>query len=467
MERLNALDASFLAIEDAVDHMHIGSVGIFDGPAPRLDELRAFIGSKLPLVPRYRQKVLVAPLSVGRPVWVDDPQFHLAYHVRSTALARPGGMPGLRELMGRVMSQPLDRHKPLWETWLVEGFDDGPREAARWALLTKVHHCMVDGVAGTDLLAVVLDTQPEPRESPADVWVPEPEPSSAQLAWHSLTGLAGVPASGARVLARAARDPAATIATATAAAREMSGLARVARRLARPAPTSSLTGPIGPHRIWADARVSLDDVKQVRRELGGTVNDVVLALVAAGFRHLLVARREPVKDRVLRTLVPVSLRAPDEHGVLDNRVTALFVDLPVGFDDPLEVLSAVRTQMDALKVSEEAAGAHALLTATTFLPASAAALAARFVVHQQHTTETVTTNVPGPQVPLYVLGRQMVEAYPFVPVAGKIRVGVAIWSYLGGLHFGVTGDLDSAPDVDVLAKGILAALDALLIRAGA
>jgi WS/DGAT/MGAT family acyltransferase len=464
MERLSGLDATFLAIEDSVDHMHIGSVGIFEGPAPSLDELRAFVASKLPLVPRYRQKVLVAPLAIGRPVWVDDPQFRIDYHVRSTALARPGGMTGLRSLMGRVMSQPLDRHKPLWETWLVEGFDEWPHEYARWALLTKVHHCMVDGVAGTDLLAVVLDAQeqPEPCEHTACRWAPEPEPSPAQLAWHSIAGLAGAPVAGARTIVRAARTPGAAIGAAGDAVRQLGGLTRVAGRLVRPAPASSLTGPIGPHRIWADARVSLDDVRRVRHRHGGTVNDVVLALISAGFRHLLVTRQEPVKDRTLRTLVPVSLRTPDEHGLFDNRVTALFVDLPVGLDDPLDMLRSVRGQMGALKASDEAAGAHALLSATTFLPASAAALAARFVVHQQHTTETVTTNVPGPQFPLYVLGRRMVEAYPYVPVAGKIRVGVAIWSYLGGLHFGVTGDLDGAPDVDVLAKGITTALDQLL-----
>jgi diacylglycerol O-acyltransferase / wax synthase len=458
MERLGSLDAVFIAVEDTVNHMHIGSVGVFEGPVPSFEAVHALSTAKLQFVPRYRQRVREAPASIGRPLWIDDVDFDLENHLRHTALPT-GDRFGLEQLVGRVMSHPLDRRHPLWEMWLIEGLSGD-----RWALLSKVHHCMVDGIAGTDLLAVVLDAQeqPEPCEHTADTWAPDPEPSPAQLAWHSIAGLAGAPVAGARTLVRAARTPGTAIGAAGDAVRQLGGLTRVAGRLVRSAPASSLTGPIGPHRVWADARVSLDDVKRVRRRHGGTVNDVVLALISAGFRHLLVTRHEPVKDRTLRTLVPVSLRAPDEHGLLDNRVTALFVDLPVGLDDPLDMLHAVRGQMDALKASDEAAGAHALLSATTFLPASAAALAARFVVHQQHTTETVTTNVPGPQVPLYVLGRQMVEAYPYVPVAGKIRVGVAIWSYLGGLHFGVTGDLDGAPDVDVLAKGITNALDQLL-----
>jgi diacylglycerol O-acyltransferase / wax synthase len=445
MERVNVLDASFLAIEDAVNHMHIGSVGIFAGPTPTYRELCELIASKLVLVPRYRQKVRTAPVSIGRPIWIDDPHFRLEYHVRHSALPAPGGRTQLRVLVGRLMSQQLDRHRPLWESWMVEGLED-----ARWALITKVHHCMVDGIAGSDLLALILDRGSDTPPVPPDAWHPEPEPSAADLAWHSLLGLASVPVAWTRGARDGLRRPDVILSRARNVA---VGLGRLSG-LVRPAPASTLTGSIGPHRCWDSVSSTLVDVKDIRAGLGGTINDVVLAVVTRGFRDLLAARGEPLSGRVVRSLVPVSLRTPDARGVFDNRVTAVFAELPVGIDDPVERLAAVRAQMEELKSSHEAEASEAITTLVGFAPPVLTALLTRVAVHRQRSVETITTNVPGPQVPLYALGRRMIEAYPYVPISGTIQVAVAIWSYDGGLYFGVTGDAGAASDIGVLCAGI-------------
>ena len=457
MERLSPLEASFLAIEDAANHMHIGSIGIFAGPAPTYGELCGLVASKLALVPRYRQRVRTAPASIGRPVWVDDPGFRLERHARHTVLPAPGGRAELRLLVGRLMSQQLDRGQPLWEDWMVEGLGDG-----HWALVTKVHHCMVDGIAGSDLLAVVLDREHEPGPVPPDDWHPRPEPSVADLALHSLRGLAAAPMTWVRGAGDALRHPDATLTRAWDVA---VGLGRLGG-LVRPVPPSTLTGPIGPDRRWDCARATLAEIKEVRSVLGGTVNDIVLAAVTRGFRDLLAAREEPLADRVVRSLVPVSLRTPDARGVFDNRVTAVVADLPVGVEDPVERLAAVQAQMESLKLSHEADASEVITAAVGFAPPMLTALLTRVAIHRQHSVETITTNVPGPQIPLYALGRRMLEAYPYVPISGTIQIGVAVWSYDGGLHFGVTGDWDAVPDLAVLGAGITDGLRELRHAAG-
>jgi len=445
MERLSALDATFLAVEDAVDHMHIGSVGIFEGPAPTGRELAAVVATKLPNVPRYRQKVIMAPGNIGRPVWVDDPHFNIEYHIRHTALPAPGGHGELRALTSRVMSQQLDRHKPLWEMWLAEGVGDG-----RWALIMKVHHAMVDGIAGTDLLAAVLDLEADPQRPELEPWKPEPEPSGAAMVMHSLRGLAAVPWNFAASTASTVRHPRRFGARVFEVSR---GSLRLATSLKSP-PESSLTGPIGPHRRWDWAQASLADVKSIRVGLGGTVNDVVLALVTRGLRDLLMSRGEDVTGRVVHSLIPVSLRTEDARGTFDNRVSAMFAELPVGIEDPVERLAFLREHMAMLKGSKEIEAAEVITSSSGLAPPMGAALAARLIVHNQQRVETVTTNVPGPQFPLYACGRRMLELYPYVPIAGKVRVGVAILSYDGGIGFGVTGDYDGAPDVAVVGAGI-------------
>jgi diacylglycerol O-acyltransferase / wax synthase len=446
METLSPQDASFLDVENDVNHMHIGSVGVFEGPAPSRGEMRAAVESKLHLVPRYRQKVRYPPLRLGPPVWIDDIHFNLDYHVRRTALASPGGEEELRTLVGRVMSQQLDRAKPLWEMWVAEGLGGG-----RWALISKVHHCMVDGVSATDLLAVMLDAEREPTRAPAPRWVPEREPSAGELLAQPLARRLASPVdalSAARELVRGPRQAAELALETVRGTAAMTGLLR-------PTPRSSLNGPIGPHRRWDWAHAQLTDVKTVRVALGGTVNDVVLTVISRGFRDLLLARREDPSRLVVRTLVPVSVRRPGERGTYNNRVSAMFAELPVAMDDAVERLEAMRTQMDGLKQSKQAVAGEVLTSLSGFAPALLLALGTRLAFRMpQRSLNTVTTNVPGPQHPLYAAGRRMLEAIPYVPLAGRVRVGVAIFSYDGALKFGVTSDYDTAPDVRVLCDGI-------------
>jgi diacylglycerol O-acyltransferase len=442
---MSPLDASFLHIENDKAHMHIGSVAIFEGPAPSYDDIRAMVAAKLSLVPRYRQKVRFVPLGLGRPVWVDDPHFNLTYHVRQTALPTPGGNEELRNLVGRVMSQQLDRSKPLWEMWVVEGLDAG-----RWALLSKVHHCMVDGVSGTDLLAVMLDQERSPAPPPSEAWQPRPEPSSMQILGTALVERAISPYEmlrSARATTRAPREVASRLYQATRGLVAMRGLIRSAQ--------SSLNGPVGPHRRWVWARSQLRDVKAVRAALGGTVNDVVLAVITNGFRELLISRGEPVEERTVRTMVPVSVRSQGERGTYNNRVSAMFAELPVGISDPRERLDSIRTQMEGLKESKQAVAGEVLTSLTGFAPPMLLSLGTRvFMRIPQRSLNTVTTNVPGPQFPLYAAGKRMLEAFPYVPLAGTVRIGIAIFSYDGSLNFGITGDFDSATDIEVLARGI-------------
>jgi diacylglycerol O-acyltransferase len=445
MQTMSPLDASFLHIEDSVTHMHIGSVGLFEGPAPAPGEVRSAVAASLPLVPRYRQKVRFVPLALGRPAWVDDPHFSLDYHVRRTALPAPGGVDELRNLVGRVMSQQLDRNKPLWELWVAEGLEDGG-----WALISKTHHCMVDGVSATDLLSVILDDERDPAPPDPDDWSPSPEPSTANLMAHSLTLRAASPYEAARTVLSAVRGPRKVAIQAVGAAR---GLVNM-RNLLSGNP-SSLNGPIGPHRTWDWARARLADIKEIRGLHGGTVNDVVLAAITNGFRELLLSRGEDVEGRMIRTMVPVSVRAESERGTYNNKVSAMFAELPVALEDPVERLGAIHEQMQDLKSSGQAVAAERLTALGGFAPGVLLALGGRVATRlPQNSVNTVTTNVPGPQHPLYLAGRRMMEAFPFVPLGGQVRIGVAIFSYDGGINFGVTGDLDSAPDIAILCAGI-------------
>jgi len=454
MDRMSPLDASFLHIESAVSQMHIGSIAAFEGPPPTYDEFEAMVAGKLPAVPRYRQKVRFVPLQLGRPVWVDDPHFNLGYHLRHTALASPGGDRELRNLVGRVMSQQLDRHKPLWEMWMVEGLERGA-----WAMISKVHHCMVDGVAGTDLLTIVLDAEREPSPPLPDTWQPEPEPPNTRLVVDAVRDLVLSPYEQFRALRSATRAP-------RQALGQLGELARGVRAwtgVARPTPTTSINGPIGPHRRWDWARTTLADVKTVRNAFGGTVNDVVLTVLTRGFRDLLLARGENVDGRVVRTLVPVSVRTPGERGTYNNRVSAMIAELPVGLVDPTTRLQSIREQMDGLKESKQAVAGEMLTSLSGFAPSMLLALGTRVAMRiPQRNINTVTTNVPGPQQQLFACGRVMLEAFPFVPLASSVRVGVAIFSYYGMLNYGVTGDYDCATDIAVLCSGIEAGMRELL-----
>lgn len=456
MQRMSVQDASFLHIESNDRPMHVGGVSIFEGPPPPFAEALAMIGAKLALVPRYRQIVRFVPFALARPVWVDDPHFNLGYHVRRTALPSPGGDRELRTLVGRVMSQNLDRAKPLWEMWVVEGLDEG-----RWALISKVHHAMVDGVASTDLMTVLLDRERDPEPRPADSWTAESAPGSARLLADAILERAANPFIAAEQVVGALRAPRQFASMLADTSRGLAGLVGVARR----GESSSLNGPLGPHRRWDWARGRLADVQLVRRAFGGTVNDVVLAAITQGFRELLQSRGEPL-DRSLRTLVPVSVRRPGERGTYNNRVSAMFAELPVGIDDPVEQLESISSQMVGLKESKQAVAGETLTSLSGFAPPMLLALGARLASGlSQHALNTGTTNVPGPQFPLYLAGRRLLESFPYIPLFAGVRVAVAIFSYDGALSFGVSGDYDTAPDIDILCRGIEDGLSELVVLA--
>jgi diacylglycerol O-acyltransferase / wax synthase len=445
MNRMSAQDASFLHIESDTSPMHVGGVSIFEGPPPRFADVRAIVDGKLALVPRYRQVVRFVPFSLARPVWVDDPHFNLGYHLRRTALPGPGGDSELRALVGRVMSQNLDRAKPLWELWIVEGLDDG-----RWAMLSKVHHCMVDGIASTDLMTVLFDAERDSAPRAPDAWNPGPGPGSARLLGEAIVEQATSPIAAAERLANGLRAPRELASLLADTTRGLVGLAGAAGRPAG----SSLNGPLGPHRRWDWARGRLSDVQQIRRTLGGTVNDVVLAAITGGFRDLLQSRGESV-DRVLRTLVPVSVRRPGERGAYNNRVSAIFAELPVAIEDPARRLASISSQMAGLKESKQAVAGEVLTSMSGFAPPMLLALGARVASKvPQRSLNTGTTNVPGPQFPLYLAGRRLLESFPYIPLFASVRVAVAIFSYDGALSFGISGDYDTAPDIDVLGAGI-------------
>lgn len=444
MDWMSPLDASFLHIEGPSTPMHIGGVSIFEGPAPPFERLEEMVQSKLALVPRYRQRVRFIPLGLGRPVWVDDPHFNLAYHLRHSALPSPGSDEQLRRTAARIFAQRLDRDKPLWEIWMLEGLTKN-----RWALLSKVHHCMVDGVSATDLMTVMFDEAP--AAPTAAVWEPGPEPTSAELVLRTLTHRTFDPAEQLRSVRSALRAPRIAVQTAEQLLRGMASSARALRPLER----TSLVGSVGPHRVWSTAHVRLSDVKSVRESLGGTVNDVVLTVVTGGLRDLLISRGEPVEGRAVRALVPVSVRRPDERGTYNNRVSAMFAELPVGVGEPAARLRLVRTQMDALKQSGQAVAGNVLTSLSGFAPPMLLALGARIAARSPTLgLQTGVTNVPGPQQRLQTLGRRLLESFPFVPLIGHVRTSIAIFSYDGGLYFGVTADYDSSGDIEILTTGV-------------
>ena len=460
MQRLNPMDAQFVDAEDQDRHASfaISSTAVFEGPAPSYGEFLDAISARLPLVPMYRRKLRTVPFRLGPPVWVDDPGFDLRYHVRHTALPAPGGSDQLSRLIARVMSQRLDRAYPLWEYWLVDGLSEG-----RWALISKVHHAMVDGVSGTDLYRVIFDASPEPPPPPVDRWTAPQEPSSLSLAASAYRDMLMIPMREAVALTNAALSrPGDAVQQASQAARAVMQLATSFR----PATGSSLSGPIGRQRRYTWARASLDDIKAIKRELGGTVNDVVLAAISSGFRALLLARGERPEPHMVPSLIPVSMRSPGEENIYENRVSVLLANLPVHLADPMDRLAAIRADLSALKESNEAAAGEALVTLGRYTPYPLASWAVRLGYRlPQRDIVTVTTNVPGPREPLYGLGRRLLEIIPYVPIATSLRIGISIFSYCDNVTFGLTGDYATTPDLDVLARGIENGVGELLAKA--
>ncbi|HEV3033280.1 MAG TPA: wax ester/triacylglycerol synthase family O-acyltransferase [Solirubrobacteraceae bacterium] len=459
-DRLTALDSTFLHLEDhSTAHMHVASVMVFEGKAPTLAELVEHVQGRLHLVPRYRQRLAFVPLGQGRPVWADDPHFNPYYHIRHTALPKPADDAALKRLAGRLFSQRLDRSKPLWEIWMVQSMSDG-----RFALVAKTHHALVDGISGVDITTVLFDTAAEPVPSaPPTPWSAKPLPGPAKLLGEALIERSTVPAEmarGARALLRAPRR---------AVSQVKDGLTSVgATTLAginAPAPPSPFNVDIGPHRRYTFLDAKLAEFKMIKDSLGGTLNDVVLASVSLALGRYLRGHGHDTDGLVLKAMVPVSVRSNAQRGALGNQVAAMWAPLPVGVGDAAECLHKISVAMEDLKRGGQAVGAQVLTNLAGFAPPTILSQAARLQARQPF-FNLVVTNVPGPQFPLYLLGRRLQVLYPVVPLAQRQALGIAVMSYDGHLGFGLLGDYDALPDLEAIALDLQAAIASLARAAG-
>ncbi len=455
-DRLSPLDVSFLYMEELTTPMHVGGVVIFEVPENGFDyeRLVGLIRDRISLVPRYRQRVRWVPGHIANPVWADDEQFDVTYHVRRSALPRPGTDDQLNELVARIMSRPLDRTRPLWEMYLVEGLEDN-----RFAVLTKTHHAMVDGATAVDIGQVILDPSPEPRDLPEDTWRPLREPSSAELVAGAVNEIARSPKAVVDTVRGGLIDVQATVGQ---LGRGAVGLASAVRTMARPASSSPLNAPIGGARRYATTETDLEKLKTIKRAHGGTINDIVLTILAGALRSWMMTRGEPVTARSsIRAMVPVSVRTPGDAS--GNQIAAFLCDLPVGEPDPVIRLQRIRFEMDMLKETGQMLGATALVGVASFTPPTVHSLGARVVSGlSRRVYNVVITNVPGPQFPLYAGGALMLAAYPVVPLARGQAVSIGLTSYDGGVFFGLNADREAMPDVEVLAQCIDDAIDEML-----
>jgi diacylglycerol O-acyltransferase / wax synthase len=455
LDRLTSIDASFLHNEGRSSHMHVGGLTMFEGPPPAIQDLLDSIRGRLHLVPRYRQKLAVPPLETGRPLWVDDANFNLEYHVRHTALPEPGTEEQLLRLAARIFSQRLDRAKPLWEMWMIEGLEDN-----RFALITKTHHALIDGIAGVDLATVLFDLEPVPKPNAPEAdeeWVAAREPSGVEMV---AAGLRGIVKAGVDVAARAVSAATHPEAAISAAREAIEGVGEVAWAGLNPAPHTPLNVDIGPHRRIGVVRFELEEFKLVKDALGGTVNDVVLTVVAGALREWLHSRGVRTEGVELRGLVPVSIRGEQDRGQLGNRIAAMRGPLPVYIGDPVARLRFVKQEMDGLKDSKQALGAEVIASVNNFAPPTILAQASR-INFSTRLFNLIVTNVPGPQFPLYVLGRELQDLVPIAFLPEHHALAIAIMSYNGKLNFGLLADYDGLPDLDVIEDGIKDSLEEL------
>jgi diacylglycerol O-acyltransferase len=461
-ERLSALDASFLYLERPHVHMHVAGLAVLD-PSTRpagplsFDDLARLVSQRIHLVPRFRQKVLIPPFRAGRPLWVDDDGFDLMFHLRRAALPAPGGRRELAEFVQRVHSRPLDRTKPLWEIYLIEGLEDG-----YVAVLSKSHHAMIDGISGMDIASVMFDFTPDTqRIHPPGRWEPEPRPAPVNL-WagavadqlaHPLRSLAD----GTGRLLRAPAEVAERVRGLAAGVASLVSLGQ--------APAGPFNVPIGPNRRFSMAEVPVSDARAIKNSLGGTVNDVILASVAGAIRRLLRRRRDPIRGLTLRALMPVSIRDDSQRMALGNRVSVFFVDLPIGIRDPVRRLRAISMATVTLKSSHQAVAATALINSARWAPPTLHGLAARLLARQR-LVNLVVSNVPGPQVPLFLDGARLLVAYPVMPLGPTMALSAAVTSLSGTMGFGFTGDWDALPDIDDLARDLLDEVESMKKAAG-
>jgi len=460
-DRLTALDTTFLHLEDhSTAHMHVASVMVFEGVAPSPQELVDHVLTRLHLVPRYRQRLAYVPLDQGRPVWADDPHFNPRYHIRAAALPKPAGDEALKQLAGRLFSQRLDRSKPLWEIWLVERM-----AGERFALIAKTHHALVDGISGVDITTVLFDTAPDPVPSsrPPMPWTAKPLPGPAKLLGEALRERTTVPAEmtrGTRALLRAPRK---------ALSQVIGGLSSIGATawagINAPAPDSPFNVDIGPHRRYTFLDADLEQFKAIKDSLGGTLNDVVLASVSLALGRYLRREGADTDGLELKAMVPVSVRAESDRGALGNQVAAMWAPLPVGVQNPADCLHQVSSAMEDLKKSGQAVGAQVLTNLAGFAPPTILSQAARLQARQRF-FNLVVTNVPGPQFPLYVLGRRLRVLYPVVPLGRRQALGIAVMSYDGHLGFGLLGDFDALPELEAIAADLKWAISSLARAAG-
>jgi WS/DGAT/MGAT family acyltransferase len=444
-DRLSVLDQSFLLYESPTNHMHVAGVATYEAADLRtkdggidIDRIRAYVDSRLHLIPRYRQVLSQTPVE-GHPVWVDDQHFNIHYHVRHTSLPRPGDERQLKRLSARIMSQQLDRSKPLWEMWVVEGLEGGDR----FGLITKVHHCMIDGMSSVDLLAVLLAPTPSDRIEEAPRWVPRPVPTTWQMLRTETTRRFISPFDVARGFGQVleqVRDPRSDLRVTWRAARG------VLRSNLRSVSDTPINKPIGPHRRFDWLPMSVADVKDVKKRIGGSLNDIVLTTVSGAVQRYFEGRRVNVDFLNFRVMAPVSVRSAEEKGTLGNRVSAWIVDLPLNERDPLKRLQAIGESTARLKETKGALGAEMLTRVAEWSPSTLLSLGSRMMMRALP-FNLVVTNVPGPQVPLYLMRSQMIDNYPMVPLTDYLGLGVALFSYAGTLCWGFNADWDLLPDL--------------------
>ncbi|HUI24840.1 MAG TPA: wax ester/triacylglycerol synthase family O-acyltransferase [Candidatus Kryptonia bacterium] len=457
-DRLSALDASFLGIEDESCHMHVGGVLIFDAAPLRLaeggvdiDRIRRAIHARLHLVPRFRQRLAYIPYE-RIPIWVDDDKFRLAYHVRHTALPHPGDERVLKRLVGRIMSQPLDRKRPLWEMWVVEGLDGD-----RFALVSKTHHCMIDGISGADIMSVIMDPSPDADVGTPEPWKPRRLPSNARLVFDEALRRAAQPPTAVRAAYDAIRDPASKLRDIADAA---AGVVEAFAPTLSPVSPTPINVEVGPHRRFDWTEMKVADLKAVKNVLGGTLNDVVLAIVSGALRTFFTQRGLDPDELDIRAMVPVSVRSHDQRGHLGNRVTQLTAPLPVRLSDPVARLHAVRETTAGLKESRMALGGEVLTAISEWTVPNLLVQAVR-LASRARPYNLIVTNVPGPQIPLYMQGALMRTSYPVVPLFENLALVVGLFSYNGGLYWGVNADWEQLPDLHDFIVAVEAAFEEL------
>lgn len=457
MDRLTSFDTSFLANEKSNGHMAIGALLMCEGSAPGEDDFLAHIRSRVHQLPRLRQRLLYPPLGLGTPFWVDYPEFDIHRHLSRVSLPAPGTEAQFRGLVGELLAPPLDRSKPLWELILVEGFEDD-----RFAIVYKTHHAMADGISAVDIGMLLFDVEPKWEPAGDEVpWTPARSPSKLALLARAGSGVAATLARMARWLRRALAEPGRAR---RRAADGLIGLWEVTWNLARPAPPVPLNAKIGAKRSFCWANFDLADFKHVKNALGGTVNDVTLTVVAAALRRWLLERDVAVDGLELKALVPVSIRTENEHGELGNKLTAMRGPLPVGVADPVERLHAVSAAMDALKASKQPLGAEAIWGLNDWFrdfapPVLLSPTAA--INFSTRLFNLLVTNFPGPQVPFYVLGRELTAVYPIGFLAKDHALAIAILSYNGQVGFGLLADPGNLPDAERIAGHLAASVEEL------